>query len=409
MQSWPSPSLPRLPGRGIVPSVHDTASGARVQAAVASTATLYVCGITPYDSTHLGHAATYVAFDTLIRALRDADVAVRYCQNITDVDDPLLVRATETGNDWRAIATEGIDVFRADMQALRVVAPDAYIGAVEAIPRVIHLIERLDAAGFVYRIEDDFYFDATRAPGFGDISGYDRETMLTLSAERGGDPQRPGKRDPLDPLVWMAERPGEPSWPSSLGQGRPGWHIECAAISLEYLGPTIDIQGGGADLIFPHHELSGAQAAAAVGEDRYARVTMHTGMVGLDGIKMSKSLGNLVFVSRLRADGVDPRAIRLALLAHHYRSDWSWTASDLTAATQRLTRWQAAAARSEAADPRKLIAQLRSAIADDLNTPAALDYMDAWAEREGEQREAADVVVDAVDALLGIRLDAVSD
>ena len=322
MRSWSTPSLPPLPGIGVPVRIFDTAAGSIVPTSPGPTARMYVCGITPYDATHMGHAATYVAFDLLLRAWRDSGHDVHYVQNVTDVDDPLLVRASQTGIAWDDLATREIDLFREDMSALRVVSPQQYVGAVESIPLVVKYVKLLQAAGAVYDVDGDLYFRVHSDKRFGAVSSYDQDKMLAVFAERGGDPERPGKEDPLDCLLWQSARPGEPSWETELGSGRPGWHIECAAIALENLDQPLDVQGGGSDLVFPHHEMGASEAHVATGSWPYARAYVHAGMVGLDGEKMSKSKGNLVFVSRLRADGRDPAAIRLALLAHHYRSDW---------------------------------------------------------------------------------------
>src|SRR5688500_12505282 len=262
-------------------------------------ARMYVCGITPYDATHVGHAATYVAFDLLNRAWRDAGHEVSYVQNVTDVDDPLLERATATGVDWAELAERETELFREDMTALRVLPPDEYVGAVESIPLVVEVIQQLRDKGFVYDVEGDLYFTVHSDPRFGEVSGLTEQEMLSVFADRGGDPDRPGKKNPLDCLLWQAERPGEPAWDSVLGRGRPGWHVECAAIALRYLGETFDVQGGGSDLAFPHHEMSASEAQAAFDGLTFARAYLHAGMVAFQGEKMSKSRGNLVFVSRL--------------------------------------------------------------------------------------------------------------
>ncbi len=314
------------------------------------TARLYVCGITPYDATHLGHAATYLAFDTLVRLWRDRGFAVDYVQNVTDIDDPLLERAARDGEDWTEVAERETALFREDMTALRVLPPTHYVGAVEAMAEIADFVVRLLEAGAAYRVPsdhgDDVYFSVAAAPHFGQVSAYDAPTMLALSAERGGDPDRPGKKDPLDPLLWLAARPGEPAWDSPLGRGRPGWHVECAAIALNRLGEGFDVQGGGSDLLFPHHEMSSAHAEAGPGSWPFARTYVHAGMVGLDGEKMSKSRGNLVFVSTLRREGVDPGALRLALLSAHYRTDREWFPSTLAEGQGRLAAWRAATERT---------------------------------------------------------------
>src|ERR1700753_1856466 len=347
--------VPVLPGHGAEVRLRDTATGELTVAAAGHRATLYACGITPYDATHLGHAATFTAWDLLVRAWLDAGHEVVYPQNVTDVDDPLLERAERDGEDWRELALRETDRFRGDMEALRNLPPTYYIGAVEAIPIIDEFTERLGARGALYDLDGDVYFARAANQGFGALagpgtaSGYSVAAMTELSAERGGDPDRPGKKDPLDPLVWRAERPGEPAWDSRFGLGRPGWHVECAAIATDYLGSSFDVQAGGSDLVFPHHEMSASHARVACGsadDHAFARVYAHSGMVAYQGAKMSKSLGNLVFVSRLRAAGVDPMAIRLALVAHHYRSDWEWTDAVLAEARGRLDRWRAAVART---------------------------------------------------------------
>ncbi|TXL63111.1 cysteine--1-D-myo-inosityl 2-amino-2-deoxy-alpha-D-glucopyranoside ligase [Aeromicrobium terrae] len=400
MRSWSSPEVPTLDGSTPVLRVHDSATDALVESAPSDTARLYVCGITPYDATHLGHAATYLAFDLLQRQWLDRGLDVVYTQNVTDVDDPLLERATATGEDWVELAERETQLFRDDMTALRMLAPAHYIGAVESIDLVVDLVERL--GDHVYRVDDDLYFDVHAADSFGSVSGFDEATMRSLFGERGGDPDRPGKKHPLDCLVWQAPREGEPSWDSKLGPGRPGWHIECAAIAHHHLGATFDVQGGGSDLVFPHHEMSAAEAQVATGEP-FARAYVHAGMVGFDGEKMSKSKGNLVLVSRLREAGHDPMAIRLALLAHHYREDWEWFDADLTAAEQRLERWRAAVARKSTPPADALVAEVREALANDLDAPAALAAVDRWASAEGNDEGAATVAT-ALDALLGIAL-----
>lgn len=419
MQAWSRPDVPRIPPSAAAPrpvprrpKVFDTATGGLVEVGPdAGAARLYVCGITPYDATHLGHANTYVAFDLLVRQWLDAGLDVSYTQNVTDVDDPLLERAQATGVDWVELAESQTQLFRDDMAALRVVPPDAYVGAVESIPLVLDLIERLRAAGYVYQVDDaeypDWYFTCSRAPGFREVAGVDLDTALRLFGERGGDPDRPGKRDPLDCLVWRLARDGEPSWPSALGQGRPGWHIECTAIALTHLGVTFDVQGGGSDLAFPHHDMCAAGAAAATGQP-FARVYAHGGMVAYQGEKMSKSRGNLVFVSRLRAAGVDPMAIRMVLLAHHYRDDWEYTDADLAAAQARLADWRSIMNDASAFPAGQTVDEIRRALRRDLDAPSALRAVDTWVaacrDVEGDDTDAPGQIADAVDALLGVRL-----
>ncbi len=418
MKSWSAPAVPSLAATGVAPRVYDSAAQDLVAVGDLETksARMYVCGITPYDATHLGHAFTYLTFDLLNRVWRDAGLSVRYVQNITDVDDPLLERATATGVEWTELATDQIDLFRGDMEALRILPPDHYVPVTEFIEPVADFIEPMIADGTVYEVDDpqypDWYFRCDHAAGFGTISHLDQTQRLEIFAERGGDPSRPGKQDPLDCLVWRRNRPGEPAWESPLGQGRPGWHIECAAIALHYLGSEFDVQGGGSDLVFPHHEMSAAQARAATGKS-LAHAYVHSAMVGYDGDKMSKSLGNLVLVSTLVNDGADPMAVRLALLNHHYRTDWHWTSDDLDFAAKRLSIWRAAARFGRADPAADVVREIREALYSDLNAPAALAAVDAWAERAltgaGSDPHAPAEVAAAVDALLGIDLVSAGD
>jgi L-cysteine:1D-myo-inositol 2-amino-2-deoxy-alpha-D-glucopyranoside ligase len=505
MESWRRADVPVLPGSGPAPRLHDTATGELVPAAAGPVATLYACGITPYDATHIGHAATYTAWDLLVRAWLDAApetpetpatsetpgtlatpkthetsetpatpetpatsqpptpprFTVIYVQNVTDVDDPLLERATRDGEDWRELARREIQRYREDMEALRVLPPTHLIGAVEALPIIERFTARMADRGALYDVDEDVYFAKSADREFGALSGpgtasrLDQAEMADLAAQRGGDPDRPGKKDPLDCLVWRAERPGEPAWDSRFGRGRPGWHVECAAIATEYLGPVFDVQAGGSDLVFPHHEMSASHARVALAPEEgvFARVYAHAGMVSYHGQKMSKSLGNLVFVNRLLADGVDPMAVRMALLAHHYRSDWEWTDAVLGEGQARLARWRAALARVEALAPEpdsaaaqpdsaaaepgsaaevggydaefgapgagpasmaeQVLAGVRARLRDDLDAPGALVIVDRWADSllaEAPTRitrrdvAGARLVKQTVDALLGITL-----
>ncbi|MEV7429272.1 cysteine--1-D-myo-inosityl 2-amino-2-deoxy-alpha-D-glucopyranoside ligase [Nocardioides sp. NPDC092400] len=412
MRAWPSPEVPTLPVRGPEVSVHDTATGALVTTTPEGPARMYVCGITPYDATHLGHAATYVGFDLLNRAWRNAGHEVRYVQNVTDVDDPLLERATKVGTDWTELAERETELFRQDMTALRVLAPDEYIGAVESIPLVLDLVERLQAAGAVYRVEDDLYMSVTADPAFGQESGWDCETMLRVYPERGGDVDRPGKKDPLDCVVWRGEREGEPSWPSQFGPGRPGWHVECTAIALEHLGGAFDVQGGGSDLVFPHHEMCAGHAQVVDPGTPFAQTYVHAGMVAYDGEKMSKSRGNLVFVSALRNSDVDPMAIRLALLRHHYRADWEWTDAELWDAVDTLADWRRALALGAGAPAAPVVAEVLEALAADLDAPRAVAAVDSWVRAtlgtgglaDTSDTDAGIAMIGVLDAALGLSL-----
>jgi L-cysteine:1D-myo-inositol 2-amino-2-deoxy-alpha-D-glucopyranoside ligase len=413
MQAWraaPVPTLPRTDNDDL--KIFDSAAQDIVTLGPRhGTARMYVCGITPYDATHMGHANTYVTFDLLNRVWRDHGLDVKYTQNVTDVDDPLLERAEQTGVDWRQLAADQIQLFRDDMEALNVIPPADYVGAVEAIGLIIDLIDELQQRGAIYAVDDpdypDLYFRRKSDDDLGSLGHLMGEQALAVFAERGGDPDRPGKEDPLDCLVWRLERPGEPAWDSPFGRGRPGWHIECTAIALQKLGTDYDVQGGGSDLIFPHHEMCAAEARVATGRP-FARAYVHGGMVGLDGEKMSKSLGNLVLVSQLREQGTDPMAIRLALLANRYREDWFWTDELLRSAERRLQRWREAVRLGAGLDATEVITQIRSALNHDLDAPTALAAVDAWAgaslAMDCDDADAPRLVAEAVDALLGIRL-----
>jgi L-cysteine:1D-myo-inositol 2-amino-2-deoxy-alpha-D-glucopyranoside ligase len=412
MRAWSSPDVPDLTTSGPAVRIHDTVTGELVTTRPEGPARLYVCGITPYDATHMGHAATYLAFDVLNRAWRSAGHEVAYVQNVTDVDDPLLERADKVKVNWVDLAERETELFRQDMQALRVLPPDHYVGAVESIPLVIDLISRLDQLGAIYTVETDLYYSVTADPAFGAVSGWTRDEMLRVFGERGGDPDREGKRDPLDCVVWRGEREGEPSWDSPFGLGRPGWHIECAAIALEHLGGTFDVQGGGSDLVFPHHEMCAGEAQVARPGERFARTYAHAGMVGLDGEKMSKSKGNLVFVSALRNSDVDPMAIRLVLLRHHYRGDWEWADAELWDAVDTLADWRRALALGAGAPAAPVVEQVLAALADDLDAPTAVAAVQAWVAAtlgtdglaDTSDPDAAATIHRLLDAALGLSL-----
>ena len=386
MDSWPAASIPGLPGRAPDVVVWDTASGGPAAAARGRSATIYACGITPYDATHIGHASTYIAWDLLVRAWRDSGRPVSYAQNVTDVDDPLLERAVRDAVDWRELAEREIDGFRSDMSALRVLPPDYLIGAVEALGVIDEFSGLLADRGALYDVDDDVYFSRAADPRFGSVSGLDQQTMAVLAAENGGDPGRPGKKDPLDPLVWRAERPGaglEIAFRARPARLARGVRRDRDAVPRH----RVRCPGGGCDLIFPHHELSASHARVALagaGHDVFARRYVHAGMVRLGGEKMSKSLGNLVFVSRLREAGTDPMAIRLAILAHHYRHDWDWTDAGLADAVARLGRWRAAVAiapgQPAAPAGSAVLTAIRERLCADLDAPGAVAAVDAWAD-----------------------------
>ena len=411
MQSWTSLSVPKY--RVEVASkvkIWDTEAQSIAEVSEKDIK-LYVCGITPYDATHMGHAATYLTFDLLQRLLIIQGRKVSYVQNITDVDDPLLERAIRDNLDWRDLATKEIELFKDDMSALRVLPPRHYIGAVEAIPLVVKAIEKLISKNAVYKIDKDLYFDISTDLNFGDRSHLSINEMIEIFAQRGGDPTLVGKRNKLDCLLWRAHREGEPSWDSPFGAGRPGWHIECTAIALEYLGSSITIQGGGSDLIFPHHEMCAAQGEV-MNNATFAQYFMHTGMIGYQGEKMSKSKGNLVFVSKLREAGIDAMAIRLALLANHYRSDREWDDALLQNATERLDRWRKGFAKPEGPEIEETISGVVDALNNDLDTTKALAHIDSWVEKaiadsnseKNSKLSNSGTLARFVDSILGIAL-----
>jgi L-cysteine:1D-myo-inositol 2-amino-2-deoxy-alpha-D-glucopyranoside ligase len=412
MKSWAGPSYRKeASSRKDVPALNlfNTASSQVESLEVKDFYRMYVCGITPYDATHLGHASTYISFDLINRYLRFSGATVAFVENITDIDDPLLERALRDGVDWQELAHSQIELFRGDMVALRVIPPDHYIGVVEAMDQIIESILLLQKADSLYSVEGDLYFRVRRDPEFLERSHISLNTALEIFSQRGGDPQRVGKEDPLDALVWRMQRPGEPGWPSPFGVGRPGWHIECSAIALHFLKPSpeddyaIDIQGGGSDLIFPHHDMSAAQGLIAT-DQQFARSFVHTGMIGLDGEKMSKSLGNLVFVSRLLADGVDPMAIRLALMGHHYRSDHMWTTPEISRAEKFVERLRLNLSRVEVAPTSPVMAEILVAMSQDLNTEGVIALLVTWCEKteSGQSGGSAGELARFLDELLGL-------
>ena len=413
MKSWASIAIPPLASRFKIPNLNifDSAQQARSPIAKKDRYRIYVCGITPYDATHLGHANTYIAFDLMNRYLRAIGSEVLFVQNITDIDEPLLERANRDGVDWRELAASQIELFRSDMVALRILPPAHYIGAVEAIPLVIDAITLLEKSKTVYKVDDDYYFRVRSDSEFGKRSHMTQSQMMEIFSQRGGDPQRVGKEDPLDALLWLAKRPDEPGWESKYGVGRPGWHIECCAIALGYLeidpsqDTSIDIQGGGSDLIFPHHEMSASQARAMNGK-RFAANYVHAGMIGLDGEKMSKSKGNLKFVSQKLKDGVDPMEIRIALMSHHYRQDHMWESTELNSAQKFLDDLRIALSRMEVAPTDGVIEEIIAALSDDIDTPRALKAIQGWITKtsDGATGGKPGELSRAIDALLGIAI-----
>ena len=351
---------------------------------------MYTCGITPYDSTHLGHASVFVNYDVLQRRLIDEGYEVRCVRNVTDVDDPLFAKARQLGVHYLDLAAGEEARFKRDMDALDVLPCYSEPRASSAIADIRGFIGMVLDSGHAYVSGGSVYFDVSSFPSFGTVSNYDKDTMLAYAAERGGNVADPNKRNALDFVLWHPSAADEPAWETIWGPGRPGWHIECSALALRELGTTIDLHGGGSDLIFPHHECERAQSEAATGQP-FVRHWMHIGMVRMDGAKMSKSLGNLVFVDKLR-ERWDPRAIRLAIVSHHYRHSWEWHEQLMPQAAAQLDRWLGADGPATA----RTMGEVRDALDNDLDVPGALAAIDdAVARREGVAQAAA---------LVGVRL-----
>lgn len=414
MNSWPQIHIPAT--SRTLPALRLQTSAGSSTLETTQEFLMYVCGITPYDATHLGHAATYLSFDLINRYRQLQGARVCFVENITDIDEPLLERAQRDSVDWQELASQQIDLYRSDMTALHVAPPQHFIPATTVMDLIDIAIQRMDKNGYVYRLENDIYFDIT---SFVDRLPLKLDAAIASFAEKGGDPSRLGKRHPLDPILWLAHKDGEPGWASSHGFGRPGWHIECSVISLRYLlgddyleskdrDFSIDLQGGGSDLLFPHHFMSGAQAEALLGRP-FAKNFVHSGMIGLDGEKMSKSKGNLVFVSSLLQTGIDPVIIRYALLRDHYQSDRMWSDEKLQSATRSVNLIRSALSREEVLNTESLCNEIILSISDNLNTPYALAALEAWATAttESETSSSADQqgsgeLTRLLDSLLGL-------
>ena len=413
MNGWPQLYIPEIPSSYSFPALKLFNSESRTIETLPEKDTyrLYVCGITPYDATHLGHAATYLTFDLIHRYLRATGARVIFVQNITDIDDPLLERATRDNVSWESLARSQIDLFRGDMSDLHVLPPDAYIGVVEAMDLIINSVQTLVNQGKTYSVNGDIYFRVHSDSEFGSRSHLSDAEMMKIFSERGGDPLREGKEHPLDALVWMAQKSGEPGWDSPFGKGRPGWHIECSAIALHYLKPatndeySIDIQGGGSDLIFPHHEMSASQSFSLT-QQRFARSYVHTGMIGLQGEKMSKSLGNLVFVSSLISSGIEPVAIRWALMNHPYSFDLMWEHSMIESASREIDLLRECLSKVDVAPTQRVIEEIISGLSNNLDTPRVLEVIRQWIKdtNSGITGGHAGELSRAIDTLLGLAL-----
>lgn len=407
MNSWPNFYLPPITNTAFPNLKLKDSSQGLFEIANSEVFKMYVCGITPYDATHLGHAATYLSFDLINRYQTLKKSSVKFVENITDIDDPLLERAKRDKQDWQVLATSQIDLYRSDMASLRVLPPENFIKVTDSMHLIEKFIQKLSNNGYLYELDGDYYFNVESFLNSLPIS---MEEAISIFAERGGDPKREGKKHPLDPVIWLANVGDDPGWDSDLGFGRPGWHVECTAIACEYLddrtsNPIIDLQGGGSDLIFPHHFMSAQIVKAAFGRE-FARSYVHAAMIGLDGEKMSKSKGNLVFVSKLLSDGVDPMVIRWALLSGHYQDDRQWNDQLLIKAQNEINQIRVALSRSEVMDSTQLITDMVSDISNNLDTPNALKRLLDWSltsNSDGNVNQSG-AVSRAIDALMGLAL-----
>ena len=407
MNSWPKPFVPSLINHDFPPlNIKDSSAGL-IQFEKSEDFRMYVCGITPYDATHLGHAATYLAFDLIYRYQFLSGKNIKFVENITDIDDPLLERANRDKVDWSALADSQINLFKSDMSALRVIPPEHFIKVTESLTIIEEFIKRLAQNGYLYEIENDYYFAVEQF--LADLPIPVDEAVKVFS-ERGGDPHRVGKKHPLDPLVWSAHVGNEPGWESSFGFGRPGWHVECTAIACHYLdenenNPIVSLQGGGSDLIFPHHFMSAQIIQAAYGR-KFSESFVHAAMISLDGEKMSKSKGNLVFVSKLLESGIDPMILRWALLRGHFQQDRAWSNELLEISTKEVELVRSALAQSEVADTNNVINSLIQDISNNLDTPSALDRLTKWANlsQSNPTVNQSGLMARAVDSLLGLAL-----
>ena len=410
MLSWPDAYMPPALAGIKHPTLQlfDSYKGKKVDI-LGEQSSIYICGITPYDATHMGHAATYLTFDLVNRYLKASGKNVSFVENITDIDDPLLERATRDNQDWRELAESQIELFREDMTSLGVLPPNAYRGVIESMDEIISTVAEMIATGKSYQLEGDIYLDLNQVDGAIENLPIALDQALKIFEERGGDPARAGKRHALDPLLWKARKGDDPFWEAPFGQGRPGWHIECTAIALKNLpkasSTSITLQAGGSDLIFPHHYMTALQAKALNGIE-FASCYSHSGMIGLDGEKMSKSKGNLVFVSKLRQEGVSPALIRIALFANRYSTDRMWSRELVDEANKLLTRLLSALSRQEVAPTFEVVQEIVNAISDDLNTPKVFDLLNTWSLKteEGQVGGSPGEISRALDTYLGITL-----
>ncbi len=367
-----------------------------------NTVRMYVCGITPYDTTHMGHAMTYLTFDVINRLVQHHGWRMKYVQNVTDIDDDILRKSNETGERWDQLGDKHIRQFHEDLNALNVLPMDVFPRASEEAETIIEMCQKLIAGGNAYEVDGTVYYRVNSNQDYGQLSGYEKDVMYELLGERGGDPTDKKKEDPLDFILWQAAQPGEPTWESPWGPGRPGWHIECSAMAYRYLGSQVDIHGGGGDLIYPHHESEIAQSECFTGKKPFARFWVHVAMVRYQGEKMSKSLGNMVFAREvLRYHTAD--ALRLYLHSNHYRTEFEYQ-DDGPAQYEQLAADVKKAARIDSDDEGTLDLtglsdEFFDALDDDLNTPAAVSILGRMASQVIEAAVAGDSVGRAQDQL----------
>jgi len=408
MKIWPPVALPPISVQ-LPPLFLQDSNVGKVEVKKSRFFSMYVCGITPYDATHLGHAATYLTFDLINRYLSLEHTNVNFVENVTDIDDPLLERASKTNQDWQQLSEDQLTLFKNDMSALRILPPDHLVKVTNSMDLIEKFIKGLEKGGHTYKVDNDLYFSVS---DFLSELPMATDEAISIFAERGGDPTRAGKKHPLDPLLWLANKNNEPGWDSVFGYGRPGWHVECTAIALEYLDReeadfVIDMQGGGSDLIFPHHFMSAALINALTNR-KFAKLFIHTGMVGFEGEKMSKSKGNLVFVSKLISQGVDPIVLRWALLSDHYQSYREWNEELLNSSQSEVNLVREALSKSEVLPSTQYLQQIASAIASNLDTKLALNLILDWSQKSIAVQESSKLVNGAgemargLDALLGL-------
>jgi len=411
MHAWPPAFRPNFAFSGSYPhlSLFDSLKGAKLELPVRDPMTIYVCGITPYDATHIGHAATYLTFDLVHRYLLAAGHRVVFLENVTDIDDPLFERARRDGMKWKTLVDDQLRLFTSDMTNLRVLPPIELTSVTEAMEKIIAFVASLVAKGLTYSLGSELYLDARRVTDFGDLP-LSMESAIAIFRERGGDPDRSGKRHPLDPVLWRPSAEDEPRWSTPFGEGRPGWHVECNAIARKIVEAasqsSLSLQGGGGDLIFPHHYMTELQSRARY-DQPFSQVFAHAGMVKYQGEKMSKSLGNLVFVSKLLEKGVHPMAIRIALISGHYREEREWS-DDLLGIGEKLVEdLLSLLSRELIPEYDYLISEIIISLADDLDTPRVLGLLQDYISRAVHDTQPSKSPGDLsrfLDAVLGVTL-----